>query len=505
MRFISIILFGCLFVSASGRGIYVSVTGNDLNKGTHWFLPFRTLQKAANMAVGGDTVYIMKGDYYSDAEALIDFDKSGTENAWIVFKNYRNHQPVLQVKTKYGIHLNSCNYVSIEGLTIQTQKIFGTQTQLSDSITTGIYLDGTYEAPCNHIKLYNNFIKDHRGSAVMAKYYDYLTLSYNKFFKNATQAGGQATLELINGVFTDDINRLHSFIQSNTFEKNSVNDSSLVSSCSPVMRVHMAEKAESRYKSKVLIYNNIIYTNGSGAVWMENALGIDLINNSFYRNSENRICKHPEIQLIGSEYINVLNNIIYASDGKSGISSLVSREIVIKNNLQYNCISSEYGIGAIKSDPLFEYAKPGQDQFNFRLKGNSPAINAGLDSLISDTDYEGNKRKVDLHVDLGAIEFTNRILPSLKNFKTEIPSTGIKSYWSSLYTKDQKVYTVWNEENMPFYVKVYDFQGNVIREAKNEENAFEMDFNGLEPGFYTIQVFNEKSSHSDRIEIKKRL
>lgn len=92
----------------------------------------------------------------------------------------------------------------------------------------------------------------------------------------------------------------------------------------------MAEKAESRYKSKVLIHNNILYTNGSGAIWMENALGIDLINNSFYRNSENHICKHPEIQLIGSEYINVLNNIIYSSEGKSGISTLVSREILIK-------------------------------------------------------------------------------------------------------------------------------------------------------------------------------
>lgn len=504
MRFnIILLLFFFLDVS-SGRGIYVSVTGNDLNKGTHWFLPVKTLQKAANMAIAGDTVYIMKGDYYSDADALIDFDKSGTEKDWIVFKNYKNHQPVLQVKTKYGIHLSSCNYVSIEGLTIQTQKIFGTQTQISDSITTGVFLDGTYGTPCNHIKLYNNFIKDHRGSAVRANYFDYLTLSYNKFYKNALQAGGQATLDLKNGVFIDDLLVYHSFIQANTFEKNSVNDSSLVSSCSPVIRIHMAEKAESRFKSKVLIHNNILYTNGSGAVWMENAIGIDLINNSFYRNSENLICKNPEIQLIGSEYINIFNNIIYSTEGKSGISSLVSKEILLKNNLQYNCIQTEYGDGAVKSDPMFEFAKPEQLQFNFRLKGNSPAINAGLDSLISDTDYEGNLRKVDLHVDIGAIEFTNRVLPSLKKFKTEIPSIGIKSYWSSLYTKDQKVYTVWNEENQPFYVKVYDFQGNVKLEHKNEENAFEMDFNAWDAGFYIIQVFNEKGSHSDRIEIKKR-
>lgn len=505
MRLNSIILLLFIFYSASSKGIYVSVTGNDLNKGNHWFQPLKTLQKAANMAVAGDTVYIMKGDYYSDAEALIDFDRSGTENAWIVFKNYRNHQPVLQVKTKFGIHFRSCNYVSIEGLTIQTHKIFGTQKQLSDSITTGVYLDGTYGTPCNHIKLYNNFIKDHRGSAVQANYFDYLTLSYNKFYKNALQAGGLATLDLKNCVFTDDNSIWHSFIQANTFEKNSVNDSSLVSSCGPVIRIHMAEKAEIRFKSKVLIHNNILYTNGSGAIWMENAIGIDLINNSFYRNSENFICKNPEIQLIGSEYINLLNNIIYASEGKSGILSLVSKEILINNNLQYNCNQTEYGERAIKSDPMFEFAKPEHAQFNFRLKGNSPAINAGLDSLISDSDYEGNKRKMDLHVDLGAIEFTNRVLPSLKNFKTEMPSIGIKSYWSSLYTKDQKVYTVWNEENQPFYVKVYDFQGNVIREQKNEGNAFEMDFNGFEAGFYTIQVFNEKSSHSDRIEIKKRL
>lgn len=504
MRFTPILLFLFLLNAANSRGIYVSPTGNDLNKGTHWFLPLRNLQKAANMAVPGDTVYIMKGDYYSDSEALIDFDKSGTEKAWIVFKNYRNHQPVLQIKTKYGIHLRSCNYVSIEGLTIQTQKIYGTETQISDSVTSAIFLEGSYEIPCTHIKLYNNFIKDHRGSAVKANYFDYLTLSYNKFYKNALQAAGQATVDLRNGVFIDDNDRWHSFIQANTFEKNSINDSSLVSSCSPVILLNMAEKAESRYKSKILIYNNIMYTNGSGAIWMENALGIDIINNSFYKNCENIICNKPEVQLIASEYINFFNNIIYASEGKSGISSLVSKSFQIKNNLQYNCTQTEAGQQNIQADPMFEFAKSEHRLFNFRLKGNSPAINAGLDSLLSDTDFEGNPRVVDLHVDLGAIEFANRLMPSLKGFKTEIPSKGIKSYWSSLYTKDQKVYTVWNEENQAFYVKVYDFQGNVIRELKNEGNAFEMDFNGFEAGFYTIQVFNEKSSHSDRIEIKKR-
>ncbi len=501
-----IILLLCFFHSGFliGRGIYVSATGNDLNKGNHWFVPFKTIQKAADLAVAGDTVYIMKGDYSTDAEALLSFNKSGNEKAWIVFKNYKNHQPQLQVKTKYGIHLRSCSYVSIEGLTIQTQKLYGSQTAVSDSTSVGIYLEGSYESPCTHIKLYNNFIRDHKGPALSANYFDYVTIGYNKFYKNASRAKGQAVVDLKNGVFIDDQAGWHSFIQANTFEKNSLFDSSQMTSCSPVILIQMAEKSELTHRSKVLIHNNLIYTNGSGSIWLESAIGVDIVNNSLYKNNENVICAKAEIQLIGSDYINILNNILYASTGQTGISNLVSKQLVIKNNLQYNTVQTEWGEHAIKSDPKFELINEENALYNFRLKGNSPAINSGKDSLVSDTDFEGNPRRVDFHVDLGALEFTNRILPSLKGFKTEIPSKGIKTYWSSIYTKDQKVYTVWNEEQREFYLKVYDFQGNVIFQAKSEHSVFELDLNVYKPGFYTVQAFNEKSSYSERIEMKKK-
>ena len=65
--------------SASATAYYVSPTGDDLSKGNKWFTPFKTLQKSAQVARAGDTVYIMKGDYYSGNESLIHILKPGTK------------------------------------------------------------------------------------------------------------------------------------------------------------------------------------------------------------------------------------------------------------------------------------------------------------------------------------------------------------------------------------------------------------------------------------------
>ncbi|PKO13504.1 MAG: hypothetical protein CVU39_18445, partial [Chloroflexi bacterium HGW-Chloroflexi-10] len=49
--------------SASGVDYFVAQTGNDSNPGT-FSKPWRTIQKAANTLVAGDTVKILPGTYY---------------------------------------------------------------------------------------------------------------------------------------------------------------------------------------------------------------------------------------------------------------------------------------------------------------------------------------------------------------------------------------------------------------------------------------------------------
>lgn len=92
---------------------YVSVSGNDNNTGTSTSSPFATLQKANNVALAGDVIYVRGGTYQitnshvtyvnangttvPESSALyavgVKFSKSGTTAAPIKYYNYPNESP----------------------------------------------------------------------------------------------------------------------------------------------------------------------------------------------------------------------------------------------------------------------------------------------------------------------------------------------------------------------------------------------------------------------------
>jgi len=81
----ALMVFATLVAQRNARATdyYVATTGSDSNAGT-MAAPFATLQKGANVAVAGDTVYIRGGTYAittpANAGAGISFTKSGTSD-----------------------------------------------------------------------------------------------------------------------------------------------------------------------------------------------------------------------------------------------------------------------------------------------------------------------------------------------------------------------------------------------------------------------------------------
>jgi hypothetical protein len=118
-------LLACLFVvlgvlsarTASATEYYVSPTGSDSNPGT-LASPFATIQKGANTAVAGDTVWLRGGTYTittpTTSGAGITFTKSGTSDTnRINYFAYTGETPVIdfsnmQISTSgytHGIHV----------------------------------------------------------------------------------------------------------------------------------------------------------------------------------------------------------------------------------------------------------------------------------------------------------------------------------------------------------------------------------------------------------------
>ncbi len=89
-------LFACtvlLFVLLSNdlpAQYYVSPSGSDSNPGT-LELPFKTIQKAADLMVAGDTCFVMEGKYRETVTPA----NNGTQDNPIVFTNYDNQRVVI--------------------------------------------------------------------------------------------------------------------------------------------------------------------------------------------------------------------------------------------------------------------------------------------------------------------------------------------------------------------------------------------------------------------------
>lgn len=111
---------------ANAATYYVSPSGVDTNAGTSG-APWKTLQKAANTAVAGDTVIVRDGTY-TDATAanrVVFLSTSGTSTSPITFKSENRHGAVIdgQNTKEYGIVFgNSTSHIVLDGFELKNIK-----------------------------------------------------------------------------------------------------------------------------------------------------------------------------------------------------------------------------------------------------------------------------------------------------------------------------------------------------------------------------------------------
>ena len=142
-----------LTASAGAVDRFVSPTGKDANPGT-LSAPWKTIQKAANTAKAGDTVYIRGGNYNEKVQINV----NGTATARIVFRNYQSETPVLDLSgvtpgndLSAIIRIPSRSHITIQGLTLKNFR-----TANESQVPCGILVDGA----CAGIQLIGNKISN---------------------------------------------------------------------------------------------------------------------------------------------------------------------------------------------------------------------------------------------------------------------------------------------------------------------------------------------------------
>ncbi len=372
-------------LAQSGNFIYVDDDGNASGDGSS-SNPFNTIQKAANVAVAGDTVLVRDGTYTdSDNDGdIFNTVNSGTSSNWITFKSENKWGAVLDGENRTATRIITFragdHYIRIEGFDMTQAK-------------RGV----TINASNHDVYLFNNTIH-HLGVL------------------NTSTTSGQSGV--YSGQFTFNIT-----VDSNRFEEigrdgtSTNHDHGIYLGGGPVG------------PSDVLIKNNVFINRDSG--WPihifssdETSLfsNITITNNTFDKPNTTR----DGHIILGANVDNLLiQNNIFSDPRETAITILSgcgtrNIDLVLHNNITHStdqntptlidneCEGFEIGVDNLTSTgPMFTDAENG----GYTLLSSSPAIDAGTATDAPNADFDGNSRPIDgdgvggAQYDIGAFEF----------------------------------------------------------------------------------------------------
>ncbi|MDA3865999.1 MAG: right-handed parallel beta-helix repeat-containing protein, partial [Salinivirgaceae bacterium] len=432
----TIFLFFVAFMvlqSLSATNYYVSGTGSDSNDGLSPTSAFANIQTAADLTNPGDVVNIMNGTYnqaipwvYSNHSTILVVNRSGEENAYITYKNYPGHHPVISGENcRWGCVEILASYIKLEGLEIagNNQNITYAQarvyydyyeankpsvdwTYLGEMNVNGLCIgQGNLTTNTNHVEVRNCIVHDFQGAGIGGGKCDYITVENNISYNNSWY-GMYATSGLsFNSAEDIDTNTGYKIIVRGNIVYNNkclipwASHNGLLSDGNGII---IDTFDGSAYAGKTLVENNLSYFNGGSGIHSYNSSNVDIRNNTAYNNGQ--VVGYPEIFANSSTNCNIVNNIMYARDGGYCNDSYDMTNVVYDYNLYYGP-TRVFGTNDATGDPLFVNLSTDPAVADFHLQMTSPAINTGSSSYgVGTIDLDGNPRVANGVVDKGCYE-----------------------------------------------------------------------------------------------------
>ncbi|HYG85022.1 MAG TPA: carbohydrate-binding domain-containing protein, partial [Azospirillum sp.] len=363
--------------------LYVSTSGSDSNAGTK-DSPFRTIQKASQVASAGTTVHVAPGTY----EGGFQTTKSGTSSA-----------PIRYVSdVKWG--------AKIVGDSSSGQEAWDNRG--SNVVIDGFEVDGSGSS-----WLFGIYTAGSNSVVQNTKVHD-IVRSSDAFSKASTGVGGAG---IMGDSWTGGTNIKVLGNQVYNIGPNG-------SSSSLVHGVYMATSGQ--------VQNNVIgNVVGDGITTWHDATNLKILNNTVFeaRGAGVMIGAGGHYHSDGpNDYTQVSNNIIYDSAkgveeyGEVGSHNTYTNNLVYANGSNWSLKNSSHS-GTVSADPKFvKYVATGGGDYH--LTSGSPAINAGTSSGAPSTDASGAARVG--AVDIGAFEYggTTAPPPAPTPTPTPTPSTA---------------------------------------------------------------------------------
>jgi parallel beta-helix repeat protein len=439
---VSLTWSGQILAAATGAEItprvnvyYVSLTGDDNNPGTE-SKPWRTIQKAANTLVAGDTVYIKTGVYTERVEP----QNSGNAGNNIVYTAYPGATVTIDgtnvVVTEWmGLFsIIGKQYIRVSGLRVI-------------NVGPNPHNPGILVENSAHIIIENNYIRHTSDSGIAVWSSQDVIIDHNEVtdanyngYNEAISVGGSNGFEVKNNLVHDS-------------PKEGI-DSKDGSANGKVFRNHVHHTgavgiyvdAWDKHTYNIEVYDNVVHDVSANGLSMGSEQGgllenIKVYNNVAYNNKWVGIDLHA--CCIASHPVRnmqIVNNTLYNNGwdpwgGGISVSNPQATQTVIRNNIcsqnlyfqiaiaenlppqeatiDHNLIDGfrgtegeTYGNNYVEGDPKFANAPLA----NFHLQGTSPAIDQGSPSGAPVTDFDGQTRPQGAGYDIGADEYIRLML-----------------------------------------------------------------------------------------------
>ena len=406
--------FGVVGVASAGNTYYVSLDGDDSYPGneTH---PWKTIQKAADTLIAGDTVYIKAGTYN---ERVIP-KNSGSPGNYITYTAYPGDTATID-----GTGIPMGDWGSLFEIA-NKDYIKVSRFRIINSGYFGIFI---YKS--NHIIVEKNYFYKEWKEAIAGQIGNNIIIDGNEIDTCNTKAcGASAWTSVIglNDIDTFEIKNTHMYnscgeginvgrgCSNGKVYKNHVHDmpfsapviyidspsnvdiyENLVHDCKSSGIILAAEVGDSLHN--ISVYNNIVYNTSCGiglSSYDELVTNIKIINNICYNNRNEGV-------FTGNVHVEgdcVIRNNICSQNGKQ-IISRYPEEWAIDHNL-IDGSTSVQGSNAVIGDPKF--VNP--SEADFHLQSDSPAIDNGSSVDAPSFDFDGNSRPQGDGYDIGAYEF----------------------------------------------------------------------------------------------------
>ena len=427
-QWIVAVLLLCSF--ALGKTYYVDQNASgsaDANTGTA-AQPWKTIAKAATVAVAGDSVIVKAGTY---AERIsFASGHSGAAGNKIVFKADPRRTVFMQ-----GFNTSGANYLRIEGFDITCSQggwngggIWisssnleivdnychdipgpGIQSSWSGGIWDSVFIGSNHVYHCQYgiTVSGSNFLVDNNEVDRLFQYDTTGDCDYSRFFgDNITFRGNKFHGTIFSEVGNAHLDCWQTFDNNGEHAANVVWDGNWCSECDEGL---MAEGIYHHNNHDFTFKNNIFAHSGAWGLCVSDGItNIYVFNNVFYD------IKYFGVGFGGSFTSGaVVKNNIFSKCYDHAIivnngAAAVTEDYNIFNSSTYSPVAAhdKYNV-----DPGFVDSASG----NFHLKSTSPAVDAGTAVPVA-TDYDGNARPINGTYDIGAFEFSNS---SVEGFQGE--------------------------------------------------------------------------------------